>query len=87
MAVGFGNVDGFQETIQATVDNAIDFARSQLYKFKESLEFCLDCEEEIPEARRKALTGVCYCIECQSKRDSTISSYYNRRGSKDSQLR
>lgn len=87
MAVGFGNVDGFQETIQATVDNAVDFARSQLYKFKESLEFCLNCEEEIPEARRKALTGVCYCIDCQSKRDATIGSYYNRRGSKDSQLR
>lgn len=87
MAVGFGNIDNFQETIQATVDNAVDFARSQLYKFKESLEFCLDCDEEIPLARRNALQGVCYCVKCQSKHETKQTSYYNRRGSKDSQLR
>lgn len=87
MAIGFGSVDNFQETIQATVDNAIDFARSQLYKFKESLEFCLDCDEEIPEKRRNALQGVCYCVKCQTKHEEAPTSYYNRRGSKDSQLR
>lgn len=87
MAVGFGNIDNFQETIQATVDNAVDFARSQLYQFSESLEFCVDCDEEIPEKRRKLLTGVIRCVKCQSLKDKSISSYYNRRGSKDSQLR
>lgn len=30
MAVGFGPADGVQDTIQATIDNAIDFARSQI---------------------------------------------------------
>lgn len=87
MAIGFGNVDNFQETIQATVDNAVDFARNQLYKYKESLDYCLDCDEEIPEERKKLLTGVCYCVKCKTKHESTQTSYYNRRGSKDSQLR
>ena len=87
MAIGFGNVDNFQETIQATVDNAVDFARNQLYKFEDSLDYCLDCGEEIPEERKKLLTGVCYCVKCKTKHESTQTSYYNRRGSKDSQLR
>lgn len=87
MAVGFGNIDNFQETIQATVDNAVDFARNQLYKFEDSLDYCLDCGEEIPEERKKLLTGICYCVKCKTKHESTQASYYNRRGSKDSQLR
>lgn len=87
MAVGFGNVDNFQDTIQATIDNAVDFARNQLYKYKESSICCLDCGEKIPEKRRKILTGVCYCVDCQSERDTVMTSYYNRRGSKDSQIR
>lgn len=86
MAVGFGSCDGFQETIQATVDNAVDFARSQIPRGKSRVH-CLECDEPIPTARRLALVGVQYCIDCQSKRDKVVSSGYNRRGSKDSQLR
>lgn len=86
MAVGFGNVDSFQETIQSTIDNGIDFARNSLPK-GESEKYCFDCGHTIPEARRVALKGVKYCITCQEKHDTKIKSYYNRRGSKDSQLR
>lgn len=32
---------------------------------QESEEFCLECGEEIPEARRNAVPGCKYCIECQ----------------------
>jgi phage/conjugal plasmid C-4 type zinc finger TraR family protein len=28
---------------------------------------CMICGEDIPEARRKALPGVCTCIDCQEK--------------------
>lgn len=86
MASGFGSVDNFQETIQATLDNGIDFARSQLPK-GESEVYCLDCGNEIPENRRLALKGVKYCIKCQTTHESTFKESYNRRGSKDSQLR
>lgn len=86
MAVGFGSVDNFQETIQATVDNAVDFARSQI-KAGASRSNCLSCGRPIPKARRKAVPGCTHCVQCQSGADRNISSGYNRRGSKDSQLR
>ena len=46
-------------------------------------------EEEIPEARRRALPGVRRCVSCQEEADQLDrrANLYNRRGSKDSQLR
>lgn len=84
MASGFGSVDNFQDTIQCTVDNAVDFARSQL-QTKES-EYCVECDELIPLKRRQAIKTDC-CIKCQEIKDKKIPQLYNRRGSKDSQLR
>lgn len=86
MAVGFTSSDGHFETIQTTIDNGIDFSRSQLPQ-GESEIYCLDCGNEITEARRLALKGVKYCIKCQTIHESTFKESYNRRGSKDSQLR
>ena len=52
------------------------------------LSGCEECEAEIPEARRKAGPGVRLCVHCQQAADGAESaSLYNRRGSKDSQLR
>jgi RNA polymerase-binding transcription factor DksA len=44
---------------------------------------------EIPLARREAVPGVRLCVACQAERDKhrAVVSGYNRRGSKDSQLR
>ena len=55
----------------------------------ESLTHCAECEEPIPEARRKAVPGVRLCIDCQAASDAGADGVagYNRRGSKDSQLR
>ena len=55
----------------------------------ESLQHCEECDAEIPEPRRKALPGVRLCVNCQSARDEQERAFagYNRRGSKDSQLR
>jgi RNA polymerase-binding transcription factor DksA len=43
----------------------------------------------IPEARRKAIPGVRLCVPCQEAHDAEQGGFagYNRRGSKDSQLR
>lgn len=50
--------------------------------------FCVECGEDIPEARRRALPGCRTCIDCQAGRDKqVVFSAINRRGSKDSQLR
>jgi phage/conjugal plasmid C-4 type zinc finger TraR family protein len=88
MAGGFAKDGAVQEQIDATVEDAIKHARDRLPK-GESLTHCEECGNEIPEARRKAVPGVRLCINCQAELDkeAKVSAGYNRRGSKDSQLR
>ncbi|EJF29060.1 MULTISPECIES: DksA/TraR family C4-type zinc finger protein [Enterobacteriaceae] len=88
MASGWANDGAVQEQIDSTVDDAVARARSELPK-GESLEYCEECGECIPEARRKAIQGVRLCIRCQQAEDARRATFsgYNRRGSKDSQLR
>ena len=77
-----------QEQIDATVEDAVQRARSTLPQGQSS-KSCQECGEPIPRARQEAVPGVKLCITCQSKRDrqSVFNSGINRRGSKDSQLR
>ena len=88
MAGGFAKDGAVQEQIDATIEDAVRHARGQLPR-GESLQRCEECGTRIPEARRKAVPGVRLCIQCQSERDkkAKVSAGYNRRGSKDSQLR
>ncbi len=88
MAGGFAKDGAVQEQIDATIEDAVSRARQQATR-GESLRHCEDCEAPIPEARRAALPGVRCCITCQEERDREQSEHalYNRRGSKDSQLR
>ncbi len=88
MAVGWSRDGAVQEQIDATVDSAVQLARSRLPD-GESFSHCEECGVAIPEARRKAVPGVRYCVKCQSeleKGQKTVT-LYNRRGSKDSQLK
>ncbi|KOC92828.1 DksA/TraR family C4-type zinc finger protein [Winslowiella iniecta] len=87
MASGWASDDAVQQQIDSTIDDAITRARQHLH-VGASAEFCRECDEPIPEARRIALPGVQYCVKCQQAHDEKNSaSLYNRRGSKDSQLR
>ena len=88
MATGWAGDTAVQDQIDATVEDAVKRARSQLAKGP-SLERCEECDQRIPEARRKAVPGVRLCVACQeaADRDAAAFSGYNRRGSKDSQLR
>jgi phage/conjugal plasmid C-4 type zinc finger TraR family protein len=88
MATGWAGDGAVQEQIDATVKDAISRVQSQLPQGP-SLSHCAECEAEIPEARRSAMPGVRLCVSCQSvhDRDADQFSGYNRRGSKDSQLR
>ncbi|MGV8961327.1 MAG: DksA/TraR family C4-type zinc finger protein [Stenotrophomonas sp.] len=88
MATGWAGDDAVQEQIDATVEDAVKRARSKLHHGP-SLERCEECDAPIPEARRKAVPGVRLCVICQQAQDQaeSESSGYNRRGSKDSQLR
>ena len=87
MAGGFAKDGAVQDQIDATVDDAVKRARSNLPQ-GESLTHCEECGADIPEARRAAVPGVRLCIRCQAEVDEQKAfSGYNRRGSKDSQLR
>jgi phage/conjugal plasmid C-4 type zinc finger TraR family protein len=88
MATGWAGDGAVQDQIDATVEDAIKRARSQL-PTGPSLTHCEECDTAIPEARRRALPGVRLCVDCQSAVDAEQAgtSGYNRRGSKDSQLR
>jgi len=88
MASGWAGDDAVQEQIESSIEDAVQRARSQV-PHGESLRHCEECGEPIPEARRQALPGVRLCVTCQSELDRVQQavSLYNRRGSKDSQLR
>ena len=88
MATGWAKEGAVQDQIDATIKDAIERARSQLPQGL-GLTHCEQCDVAIPEARRKAVPGVRLCVSCQEARDSEqgSASGYNRRGSKDSQLR
>ena len=88
MAGGFAKDGAVQDQIYATVEDAVKRARDNLPR-GESLSHCEGCSNAIPEARRDAIPGVRLCVTCQAEHDAeekTVSGY-NRRGSKDSQLR
>jgi phage/conjugal plasmid C-4 type zinc finger TraR family protein len=88
MAGGWSSDGAVQDQIDATIEDAIQRARSELPRGK-SLSHCEECDATIPEARRKAIQGVRLCVACQEALDKQQAnrSGYNRRGSKDSQLR
>ena len=88
MAGGWSRDGAVEEQIEASVSEAIERARAGLAPARESATECDECGDAIPERRREAVPGVRLCIECATGRDSVAAhSVYNRRGSKDSQLK
>ena len=88
MATGWAGDGAVQDQIDATVADAVKRARSRTPRGS-SLTHCEECGAKIPEARRQAVPGVRLCVSCQAEHDKEDAAFagYNRRGSKDSQLR
>lgn len=88
MATGWAQDGAVQDQIDATVKDGILRAKQRLPSGP-SATHCSGCGAPIPEARREAIPGVRLCVPCQEQEDSeaAVFSGYNRRGSKDSQLR
>ena len=88
MAGGWTRDGAVQDQIDATVEDAVQLARSRLPE-GDSPSNCEECDAPIPDARRKAVPGVRLCIKCQAELEKHHSpiSYFNRSGSKDSQLK
>ncbi|HJW06855.1 MAG TPA: DksA/TraR family C4-type zinc finger protein [Rhodanobacter sp.] len=88
MATGWAGDGAVQDQIDATVNDGVQRARQQLRQGP-GRERCEECDAPIPAARRQAVPGVRLCVACQQAQDAEqrSASLYNRRGSKDSQLR
>jgi phage/conjugal plasmid C-4 type zinc finger TraR family protein len=88
MATGWAAEGAVQDQIDATVKDGIRRAKSQMPQGA-GLTHCAECGNEIPGARQKAIPGVRLCLTCQDNADRDLARFsgYNRRGSKDSQLR
>lgn len=87
MANGWAPDGAVQDQIDDTVADGVLRARAHL-PTGDGETYCLECGNEIPAARRRALPGVRTCVSCQSALDRRpVNIGFNRRGSKDSQLR
>lgn len=88
MATGWTQDGNVQDQIDASIKDAVDRAKSRLPSGP-GLTHCEECASEIPKARRDAIPGVRLCVTCQEKEDRSATNIggFNRRGSKDSQLR
>lgn len=89
MAGGWTRDGAVNEQIEASIAEELERLRARSGPKGESALECVECGEDIPEARRKALPGVKLCLDCQQERDSAFRARpgINRRGSKDSQLK
>lgn len=89
MAGGWARDGAVQDQIDASIEDEVRRARARL-QGGGSRSRCADCDQPIPEARRKAIPGVQLCVACQQELDRDAfgsGGAINRRGSKDSQLR
>lgn len=89
MAGGWARDGAVQEQIDASIEDELKRMQTRRGPVGDSLSHCAECDEPIPEARRKAVPGVKLCIDCQNERDArpVMRGGINRRGSKDSQLK
>lgn len=87
MAGGWTRDGAVLDQIDDTITDGVLTARARI-PAGEGTANCIECGDEIPESRRRALPGARTCVPCQSDRDGRIVvAGINRRGSKDSQLR
>ncbi|MSR15179.1 MAG: DksA/TraR family C4-type zinc finger protein [Gammaproteobacteria bacterium] len=88
MAGGWSRDGAVQDQIDQSIADAVEQARRALASGAGRAD-CEDCGDTIPEARRLAVPGVRRCVACQEAQEPETSfrGTFNRRGSKDSQLR
>ncbi len=87
MATGWAPDGAVQDQIDDTIADEVMRARARM-PTGEGAVHCVECGNEIPEARRLAMPGVRTCVMGQTEIDKhPVNRGFNRSGSKDSQLR
>lgn len=65
---GYGGMDDASVDAMIFVENHIELCKSLLPK-GDSLQYCLECGDEIPKARRLVWLGAKTCVPCQESLD------------------
>jgi RNA polymerase-binding transcription factor DksA len=88
MAGGWYKDGAVQEQIDADVADAVSQIKKKQTSGPSRNHF-EECDAPIPEARQRAIEGVRFCVACQELIDQseTSTAEFNRRASKDRQLR
>ena len=63
-----------EAAIQFHTDHALALHKARQPQ-NESLEYCEECGIEIPELRRRAVTGCTMCIDCKQDHDKVSRRY------------
>jgi len=69
MAGGWTRDGAVQEQIEIAIEEGLSRLQARRAPEGESLTHCAECDEPIPEGRRRAVPGVKLCIDCQSGRE------------------
>ena len=89
MAGGWAKDGAVNAQIEASIADELARLKARSRPQGSSRSHCAECDEAIPEARQLALPGVKLCVDCAQQRDAVPKQRpgFNRRGSKDSQLK
>ena len=90
MAGGWSRDGAVNEQIEASIGDELARMRARQSRAPaESRTHCAECDEPIPQRRRDAVPGVQLCVSCQQTGETAFrpTAGFNRRGSKDSQLK
>jgi phage/conjugal plasmid C-4 type zinc finger TraR family protein len=70
MAGGWTRDGAVNEEIEAAIGDGLARMRARRAPVGDARSHCAECEEPIPEARRRAIPGVKLCTACQAERDA-----------------
>lgn len=88
MAIGWTDDDAVLDQIQDSVNDEVNRA-AETFPAAKACCIAKNAAKRFPKRGARAIPGVRLCIDCQEEADkqNKAVSLYNRRGSKDSQLK
>ncbi len=65
--------DRAQEISNKQIQNYLNTVRVE--NNKTGTEYCIDCDEKIPDARKNIYPSCCRCVKCQEDYESSLKRY------------
>lgn len=71
-------IDIANQAIEEGINRSIYQVQQKANSAMASKKYCIDCDAEIPEARRLTVKGCQRCAVCQSKHETKQRTVFNR---------